>query len=221
MLSDPRPNARDTSPQGVVYRPSLTGGGVTHVRERSARGWQRGEGPVVKVRSMGSEPAEMTSHRALLLSRLGDERQHVLAQLDGLTEEQLRRPVLPSGWSCLGLVRHLTFSDERYWFEVVVAGEPLDFWPEGENGDWLVEPSEPVEEVLAAYRAAIARSDEIIAARRLDDPPKRPEQWWDEAGLSFPDLHSIIVHVLVETCVHAGHLDAVRELLDGHQHIVL
>src|SRR3954447_4748761 len=51
----------------------------------------------------------------------------------GLSDEQLRRPVLPSGWSCLGLVRHLTLSDERYWFGVVVAGERLDFWPEGDN----------------------------------------------------------------------------------------
>jgi hypothetical protein len=170
---------------------------------------------------MVSAPEEMASQRALLLSRLTGQREHVLAQLEGLTDDQLRRPVLPSGWSCLGLVRHLTLSDERYWFEVVVAGEPMDFWPEGDNGDWLVEPDESGQAVLAAYRAAIARADEIITARQLDDPPKQPEQWWAETGLSFPDLHSIIVHVLVETSVHAGHLDAVRELLDGRQYIVL
>jgi Protein of unknown function (DUF664) len=164
---------------------------------------------------------EMTPRRALLLSRLSGQREHVLAQLDGLTEEQLHRPVLPSGWSCLGLVRHLTLSDERYWFEVVVAGEPLDFWPEGDNGDWLVGPDESAEVVLRAYRAAIGRADEIIAARRLWEAPQQPERWWDDAGLSFPDLHSIVLHVLVDTSVHAGHLDAVRELLDGRQYIVL
>lgn len=76
-----------------------------------------------------------TGGRQLLLDRLDGQRHHVLTQLEGLSEEQLHRPVLPSGWSCLGLVRHLTLSDERYWFGVVVAGEPLDFWPEGENGD--------------------------------------------------------------------------------------
>jgi hypothetical protein len=170
---------------------------------------------------MGAHPAHSAAQRALLLSRLTGQREHVLEQLAGLTDEQLRRPVLPSGWSCLGLVRHLTLSDERYWFEVVVAGEPLDFWPEGDNGDWLVGPQERAEEVLTEYRTASARADEIIAARRLDDPPEQPEQWWVEAGLSFPDLHSIIVHVLIDTSVHAGHLDAVRELLDGHQHLVL
>jgi hypothetical protein len=170
---------------------------------------------------MGVAPEERISQRALLLSRLTGQREHVLAQLEGLTDEQLRRPVLPSGWSCLALVRHLTLSDERYWFEVVMAGEALDFWPDADNGDWLVGSEETAEEVLAAYRAAMARADDIVAGHQLDDPPKQPEQWWTEAGLSFPDLHSIIVHVLVDTSVHAGHLDAVRELLDGHQHIVL
>ena len=87
----------------------------------------------------------------MLLARLDGQRRHVLTQLEGLSDEQLRRPVLPSGWSCLGLVRHLTLSDERYWFEVVVAGEPLNFWPEGDNGDWQVGPGEPATEILAAY----------------------------------------------------------------------
>src|SRR3954462_3738149 len=109
---------------------------------------------------------------------MAGQRRHVLTPPEGLSDEQLRRPVLPSGWSCLGLVRHLTLSDERYWFQVVVAGGPLDFWPEGDNGDWLAAPVEPAEEVIEAYREAIARSDEIIYARRLDDPPRQPEDWW-------------------------------------------
>lgn len=145
----------------------------------------------------------------------------MLRQLEGLTEEQLRRPVLPSGWSCLGLVRHLTLSDERYWFEVVVAGEPLDFWPEGDGADWVVEPDEPAEEVLAGYRSAIDRSDEIVAEHSLDQAPAKPEDWWADAGIEFPNVRAVMVHVLVETATHAGHLDAVRELLDGHQYVVL
>jgi hypothetical protein len=159
--------------------------------------------------------------RDLLLDRLDGQRQHVLTQLEGLSDEQLRQPVLPSGWSCLGLVRHLTLSDERYWFEVVVGGGLLYFWPEGDNGDWHVGPQESAVDVVDAYRAAIAHSDEIVSARRFGDPPARPEPWWHDAGLDFPDLRTVVVHVLVETSVHAGHLDAVRELLDGHQHLVI
>ena len=51
--------------------------------------------------------------------------------------------------------------------------------------------------------------------------PKGSEDWWPSAGLRFPDLRSVIMHVIVETSTHAGHLDVVRELLDGRQHIVL
>jgi hypothetical protein len=75
--------------------------------------------------------------------------------------------------------------------------------------------------VLAAYRTAIVRSDEIVAARSLDEPPAHPEEWWAEAGIEFPNLRAVVMHVVVETATHAGHLDAVRELLDGHQYVVL
>ncbi len=159
--------------------------------------------------------------RALLTRHLAAQRGHVLSQLDGLTDGQLRAAVLPSGWTPLGLVRHLTLSDERYWFEVVVAGGSLDYWPEGENADWRVGDDEPAAGVVEAYRTAISVSDGILAATPLDAPPVRPEAWWAEAGMPFPDLRSIVLHVIVETATHAGHLDAARELLDGRQHIVL
>jgi hypothetical protein len=50
------------------------------------------------------------TERTMLLSRLSGQRAHVLEQLEGLSDEQLRRPLLPPDWSCLGLVRHLTLS---------------------------------------------------------------------------------------------------------------
>lgn len=55
----------------------------------------------------------------------------------------------------------------------------------------------------------------------LDTPPASPEPWWQQAGLAFPDLRTVLVHVLVETATHAGHLDAARELIDGTQYLVL
>ena len=107
----------------------------------------------------------------LLLRFLNAQRRHALGILEGRSEEQLRRPVLPSGWNCLGLVKHLALS--------------------------------------------------VIAATPLDMPPRQPDPWWQDAGIDFPDLRYIMLPVITETSVHAGHLDAVRELIDGRQWIVL
>lgn len=74
---------------------------------------------------------------------------------------------------------------------------------------------------MEEYRAAIDRTDAIIARTGLDNPPRQPEQWWAKPGLSFPNLRAVLVHVLVETATHAGHIDAARELLDGKQYLVL
>lgn len=163
----------------------------------------------------------MTDERSRLLRSLQTQRRHIFAQLDGLDDQQLRASTLPSGWSCLGLLRHLTLSDERYWFESVVGGGPIDYWPEGDNADWVVGADESAEAVLEAYREAAAASDALIEATALDTPPASPEQWWEQAGMSFPDPRSVLLHVITETATHAGQLDAHRELLDGRQYIVL
>ena len=160
--------------------------------------------------------------RVPLLGQLAAQRRHVLSALEGLSDDDLRRPVLPSGWTSLGLVRHLTLGVERYWFHTVVGGVPLDYWPTsadepGRPADWYVDAAEPAVEVIDA----IATSDDVIAGLRLSAPPRLPEPWWDEVGMSFPDLRSIVLHALVDTAVHAGHLDAARELIDGRQHLVL
>lgn len=164
--------------------------------------------------------------RSLLLGALDAQRQHVLAALDGLDDAQLRTATLPSGWTPVGLVRHLTLGCERYWFHTVMAGEPLDDWPAdapeldgGRPADWRVEPHESTDSVVQQYRDAIARSRAVLGGLALDAPPARPEDDWP-AG-RFPDLASVIMHVILDTATHAGHLDAARELIDGRQHLVL
>ncbi len=223
---------RRRAPRAAIPRPDLAGArripgdGEQAPAERTgahvarqSRSCTRGRLALLWIASLDMSWQE--ADRAVLLRLLSSQREHILAQLNGLTEAQLRSTVLPSGWTPLGLVRHLTLSDERYWFAVVVGGAALDYWPEGANADWHISPEEATSDVLDAYRAAIARSDEIIGERRLDDPPARPEQWWADAGLAFPDLRSVVLHVIVETATHAGHLDVARELIDGRQHLVL
>src|SRR5258708_32913275 len=111
----------------------------------------------------------MTKESQVLLSSLGAQRNHVLGILEGLSEEDLRRPILPSHWTCAGLVHHLAIDVERFWFRAVVAGEPM---PDDEpDNAWQVPADLTATAVLDAYQREIELADAIIAATSLDSPP--------------------------------------------------
>ena len=129
--------------------------------------------------------------------------------------------MLPSGWTCLGLVRHLTLADERYWFHSIVGGHALGWFPDEPGGDWQVADTESADAVIGTYRDEIARSNAIIADTPLDAPPRQRDPRWEEWGVDFPNLRDVMLHMITETAVHAGHLDAVCELLDGRQWLVV
>ena len=164
-------------------------------------------------------PSTLSQEAGALLRSLNAERNHVLGILEGLSDEDLRRPVLPSGWSCLGLVQHLALDVERFWFRAVTAGEPSVM--EGELEDaWQVAADVPVETVLDLYRREIDLANEVIARTSMDAAPA----WWPEelfGGWRLDELRATMLHVLTETACHAGHLDAARELIDGRQWMVL
>lgn len=159
--------------------------------------------------------------RTLLLSYLDAQRAHVLGILDGLDDEQLRQPVLPSGWSCLSLVQHLSLDVEQVWFRAAMGAEPEAIAAMlGPDDGWVVDPDAPTADVLARYRAEIRRSNDIITASSLDTAPA----WWPTEIFGtwrLDSLRELLLHVIVETACHAGHLDAVREILDGRTWLVL
>jgi hypothetical protein len=160
----------------------------------------------------------VTTNTDVLIDFLDTQRDHVFGILEGLTDVQLRSPVLPSGWSPLGMVRHLALDVEHYWVSCIVAGESLDFFKDNdlEGGKvWRVGPDETSEEVFALYRSEIARSNEIIRATPLETAPAIKEEWWGDWPVA--DLRFILLHLIEETACHAGHLDATRELIDGRQ----
>jgi uncharacterized damage-inducible protein DinB len=159
---------------------------------------------------------DILSETSALLASLTIQRNHVLGILEGLTDDQLRRPVLPSGWSCLGMVQHLTISDERFWFRGIVGGDSACVSASADEAIWQVAPDAPAAAVLEAYRQEIELADAVIAATPLDQPPAIwPTEIWPDWRL--PNLRAVILHVITETACHAGHLDAARELIDGHQ----
>ncbi|GAB3240777.1 DinB family protein [Kineosporia babensis] len=161
---------------------------------------------------MSLSPAE------LLLSYLDGQRAHVLGAIEGLDEQDLRRPVLPSGWSCLSLVNHLAKDVEVFWFQGVVAGRPAAQGGNDEPDGWQLPEDVEAAAVVAGYREAVREANRIIRATPLDSAAA----WWPDY---FPDRHrdlqQTVLHVLTETATHAGHLDAARELIDGRTWLVL
>ncbi|MEV6515857.1 DinB family protein [Micromonospora chalcea] len=154
---------------------------------------------------------EVDMEKAALCEFLEYQRVSIRAILAGLDLASLRTPVLPSGWSPLGLVDHLGHA-ERHWFQEVFRGsvEPLP-WPDENTPLWTTRsPSE----VFGFYRDQCDISDAIIAAAPLSATPagRHPDE---TLASQTTDLRRIILHVIEETARHAGHLDAVRELIDG------
>ncbi|MFI5910242.1 DinB family protein [Dactylosporangium sp. NPDC051541] len=130
----------------------------------------------------------------------------VLKKLDGLDEEQLRRRLVVSDTTLLGLVQHLTDA-ERYWIGHTLGGDP-DY--ADVSFDMLVAPDRSAADVVAAYRAAIAASDtrlravgslDTLSANPVNGEP-RTARW-------------VVAHLTSETVRHAGHADILRELIDG------
>lgn len=166
---------------------------------------------------MGHRCAELIEMQAAL----DDKRQHVLDVIVGLDDDQLRTAALPSGWTPLELVRHLTLGDERYWFSSIVGGGDLDWMPTGPRADWIIDDTDTAASIINAYRMQIAASNAVLAGVDPDDPPQRKDPLWDTWGDDFASVRVIVLHMIIETATHAGHLDAAVELIDGRQHLVL
>lgn len=162
-----------------------------------------------------------SSEQRALAHALKSQRDHILKALEGLDVHDLRRPVLPSGWTCLGMVNHLSLDVEHFWFRAVIAGEEKaveDVLASSDNA-WNVPADQRAEAVLQRYRDNIERADSIIAARSLDASPA----WWPDffGSWRLDSVREVVLHVVTETAIHAGHVDAARELIDGKQHLVL
>jgi uncharacterized damage-inducible protein DinB len=133
----------------------------------------------------------------------------------GLSDEDLRRSVVPSGTTLLGIVKHLAYV-ERGWFQENVANEPFDypFDPDDDpDADFRIEPGETSEEIFELYRAACERSRAALAAASLDDPVLNPNRSRDF------NVRWVVVHMIEETARHAGQADIIREQLDGRTEV--
>jgi hypothetical protein len=162
----------------------------------------------------GSCPVNDDVAKEYLHSELRGIREVMLWKLDGLSEYDIRRPLTSTGTNLLGLVKHLSMWESRYFGEVFDRPfpEPLPRWDDaGERGaDMWATEHETREEIIDRYRRVCAHSDATITALAIDSPGYVP--WWPHPDVT---LFNILVHMLTETSRHAGHADILREQLDG------
>jgi uncharacterized damage-inducible protein DinB len=153
----------------------------------------------------------MTSHdqeKAALADVLDTYRKIVVWKLAGLSRDDAIKPMVPTGTSLLGIVKHLAYV-ERWWFQAVLAKSEVDF-PSTDNdpdADWRIEDDETVSGIIDLYEQECAVSRGVLEEVSL------------EADYPLHDrTHSareIILHMIEELARHVGHMDILRELVDG------
>jgi uncharacterized damage-inducible protein DinB len=155
-----------------------------------------------------------TDQKADLRHYLQEARDEVLWKLDGLSEYDIRRPLVPTGTNLLGLVKHLASVELGYFgdtFGRPYAGKLA--WDESDpNSDMFAAPDESREFITGLYRQAWAHAEPTIDGLGLDALGRVP--WWPP-DRNEVTLHRVLIHVIAETCQHAGHADIIRELIDG------
>lgn len=143
-------------------------------------------------------------------------RETLLWKLDGLSEYDIRRPVVPTGTNLLGLVKHVASVEAGYFGATFGRpfADPLPWLePDAEpNADMWATADESQEQITDLYRRVWAHSDATIAALRLDSLGQVP--WWPPEHREVT-LNRILVHMIAETDRHSGQADIVRELIDG------
>lgn len=158
----------------------------------------------------GSEP-KADLHRYLQAGR-----EALLWKLDGLSEYDIRRPMVPTGTNLLGLVKHVASCEVGYFGDTFGRpfDEPLPWLEDGSepNADMWATADESRAQIVELYHRAWAHSDATISALGLDAVGHVP--WWPHDRREVT-LHRILVHMIAETDRHAGHGDIVRELIDG------
>jgi uncharacterized damage-inducible protein DinB len=143
-------------------------------------------------------------------------REALVWKLEGLSEYDMRRPLVPTGTNLLGLVKHMAGVEAGYLGATFGRPfpEPMP-WMEDDtedNADMWATLEESRAEIVEQYRRVWAHSEITIDTVPLDGLGR--VVWWSE-GRDVVPLHLILVHLISETQRHAGHADIVRELIDG------
>ncbi len=146
----------------------------------------------------------------LLNGFLDHQRATVHLKASGLSEPDAHRSVLPSPlMTVAGLLSHLRWV-EAFWFDVALGGQPdrAPYSAEHPDGEFEVAADLTLDRLLAEYAEQCDNSRRVVAGMGLEDVVAF-------RGSEQLSPRWVLLHMIEETARHAGHLDVVREFLDG------
>lgn len=159
------------------------------------------------------EPTTPATSRAEVFLRYLDYfRDRLVSKINSLADHELRHSRLPSGWTPLELLKHLTYVEVR-WIEWGFAGRQIaDPFGDSRDGRWYVAAEETRETLVSALHAQAARTRAVIETTDLAQTGQPGVAWEGEAP---PPLERILFHLVQEYARHLGHLDVIAELAHG------
>ena len=168
----------------------------------------RAPGSGITFRAM-TDLGGQAPERELLSGFLDWHRAVVVRKVDGLPLADATKVMTPTGLSPLSVVAHLA-AVELGWFDETFLGRPED-QALADHGNFQLSPEDTVESVVSEYHRACERSRAIVAeATSLDVLSSGQSRSFGHVSLRW-----ILAHMLEETARHAGHLDIMREAIDG------
>ena len=155
------------------------------------------------------QPPDHGEVRATIDAFLELQRATVINKATGLSDWDAARRLIPSLTTVSGLIRHLA-DVERSWFREVMHGEQniaYRWSDEDPDGEFRVTEADSLDAVIADYLDAIAESRAVQQRYAFDDLCHGRQNRFT--------LRWITVHLIEETARHIGHIDILREMLDG------
>jgi uncharacterized damage-inducible protein DinB len=162
---------------------------------------------------MHGVPAPVPDERSGLFAFLDHQRQLVRVMAFGLTDEQARSTPSASELSVGGIIKHLAMT-ERSWTARTV-GNPWPPDPEKYQRGFVMDADETLADLLEDYAAAGRETDEALGALDLDHPvPVGSQPWFPQEWKAW-SVRWVLLHLIEETARHCGHIDIIRETVDG------
>ncbi|PYC75159.1 hypothetical protein C7C45_04630 [Micromonospora arborensis] len=138
---------------------------------------------------------------------IDEHRRALNGYLDGLTEEQARRSLVPSRTTLLGLVKHAAFVEKVWFDEAVTCRSRAEIGiPATPDESFILDDADTIASIQRAHREACEASRRATSSLSLDDVLRGHRRG------PLP-LRWVYLHVLRELAQHCGHAEILREQL--------